>query len=166
MFHFLTRSRQGSELPKLPESDKNELRLFFIVAYWFSKNVSIQPRISKHNEIICWNRNKNRSLMPYSIIASCSHFSQIFIPSYGHDYSSNVGHLKRMVELTVRGHLFFVAPALHSTICENNECCEKKTKTFWSKKTQVVGTSSSKNYKVCTHTSIVLTARHISSCWK
>ena len=38
----------------------------------------------------------------------------IFIPSYGHDYSSNVGHLKRMVELTVRGHLFFVAPALHS----------------------------------------------------
>ena len=31
-----------------------------------------------------------------------------------------------MVELTVRGHLFFVTPALHSTICENNECCEKK----------------------------------------
>ena len=29
VFHFLTRSRQGSELPKLPESDKNELRLLF-----------------------------------------------------------------------------------------------------------------------------------------
>ena len=69
-----------------------------------------------------------------------------------------------MVELTVRGHLFFVAPALHSTICENNECCEKNN--HFDQKRRKLSERLRQKITKYAHTSIVLTARHISSCWK
>ena len=69
-----------------------------------------------------------------------------------------------MVELTVRGHLFFVAPALHSTICEIM-IVAKKQKHFDQKRRKLSERLRQKITKYA-HTSIVLTARHISSCWK